>query len=279
VQTVKLTKEQHDYFNTFGFLKFPGLFKDNIASITEEFELTFPTFRQDHKEYKEHDGKKRSVVPYFIDWREKLSALLDDPRIDGILTSLLGDDYNYLGSDGNYYVGDTPWHRDGYYLKYLNVKIAFYLDVLDGPTGALRVIPGSHKVEDQFGKDIVKAGKCEEVWGIHGSEVPSIALDIVPGDMLIFNHNTYHSSWGGDHQRRMFTINACQRYEEQDIQQLKDLISGASRFWLEKFYGTKMIETATPQRMIHLEQVMANDGHLLELSRKARQEMSEPARF
>jgi hypothetical protein len=30
--------------------------------------------------------------------------------------------------------------------------------------------------------------------------------------------------------------------------------------------------------MRHLEQVMANDGHLAELSRKARETMAEPAR-
>ena len=30
-------------------------------------------------------------------------ALLDDPRILGIATTLLGDDFNYTGSDGNYY--------------------------------------------------------------------------------------------------------------------------------------------------------------------------------
>ena len=26
--------------------------------------------------------------------------------------SLLGEDYNYASSDGNYYVGDTKWHSD-----------------------------------------------------------------------------------------------------------------------------------------------------------------------
>ena len=39
-----------------------------------------------------------------------------------------------------------------------------------------------------------------------------------------------------------------------------------------------MVRTAGPSRMVHLEQRMANDGHLAELSRKAREEMAEPAR-
>lgn len=51
-----------------------------------------------------------------------------------------------------------------------------------------------------------------------------------------------------------------------------------SRWWMNRAYGDTMIETAGTGRMVHLEQRLANDGHLAALSRKARQEMSEPAR-
>ena len=44
---------------------------------------------------------------------ERLSALLDDPRIEGALCSLVGPDWNYTGGDGNWYSGDTSWHSDG----------------------------------------------------------------------------------------------------------------------------------------------------------------------
>ena len=36
--------------------------------------------------------------------------------------------------------------------------------------------------------------------------------------------------------------------------------------------------TEGPERMRHLEQVLANDGHLAELSRQAREKMAEPSR-
>ncbi|MCX8214072.1 MAG: hypothetical protein OTJ97_06140 [SAR202 cluster bacterium] len=39
-----------------------------------------------------------------------------------------------------------------------------------------------------------------------------------------------------------------------------------------------MVETANPARMVHLEQRLANDDHLPELVRKAREEMDEPSR-
>lgn len=35
---MKLNLAQLDYFNTFGFLKFSGIFKDDISKISDEFE-------------------------------------------------------------------------------------------------------------------------------------------------------------------------------------------------------------------------------------------------
>jgi hypothetical protein len=108
--------------------------------------------------------------------------------------------------------------------------------------------------------------------------VPAIALETSPGDVLVFNHNTKHAAFGGNTHRRMFTINLCQRYPEDKLDDLRIYISGAARFWIEEAYGPAMLATVTPERMKHLEQVMANDDHLPELSRKARMEMAEPSR-
>ena len=76
----------------------------------------------------------------------------------------------------------------------------------------------------------------------------------------------------------MFPMNLCQRYPEDRIQELRDYLNGVSRFWVKRAYGDIMMNTAGPQRMRHLEQVMANDSHIAELSRKARETMAEPSR-
>jgi hypothetical protein len=76
----------------------------------------------------------------------------------------------------------------------------------------------------------------------------------------------------------MFTMNLCQRYPEERTQELRDYLNGVSRFWVERAYGEIMMATAGPERLRHLEQVMANDGHIAELSRKARETMAEPSR-
>ena len=271
---MQLTKEQLSFFETFGFIKFPQLLADSLDWILEEFTQTFPN--QD--KVTPHNGTQRTCIVPFIDQSKKLCTLLDDPRIEGIGKSLLGDDFNYMGSDGNYYTGETGWHRDGLHRDYKHLKIAFYLDALDGNSGALRVIPGSHKIDDQYGKDLTKISQSKEIWGIHGVSVPAQILDVVPGDILVFNHNTLHASFNGGKNRRMFTINLCQRHREIDLPILRNYISGHARFWLDRNYSETMMTTASPSRMKHLEQVMENDGHLAALSAKNRLTMSEPSR-
>lgn len=275
---LKLTPQQLAFFNTFGFLAFPGLLKDRIDEIIREFEAIFAARGGGHAG-KLHEGKQRSCIVPFPDQSAVLSTLLDDPRIHGIAASLLGEDFNFMPSDGNYYAGDTGWHSDGWHTETLHIKMAFYLDPLTRDTGCLRVIPGSHKVGDAYAETVNKdIYGCDKNWNLHGREVPAMALETVPGDVLVFNHNTKHAAFGGSGWRRMFTMNLCQRYPEARIQELRDYLNGVSRFWVPRAFGEIMMNTAGPQRMRHLEQVMANDGHIAELSRKAREAMAEPSR-
>ena len=118
--------------------------------------------------------------------------------------------------------------------------------------------------------------KSDAVWGIPGSQVPALPLETQPGDVLVFNHDIKHSAWGGSKRRRMFTMNCCQRYPDEKLADLREYISGGSRFLIERAYDSTIVRTASPERMVHLEQVLANDGHLAELSHKRRQEMAEP---
>ncbi|MCX6047424.1 MAG: phytanoyl-CoA dioxygenase family protein [Chloroflexi bacterium] len=274
----QLTDAQLNFFKTFGYLSFPGMMADRLAEIDQEFEALWAANGGGHAG-KQHDGTARSCIAGFIDHSEKLSTLLDDPRITGIATSLLGENFNYMGSDGNYYVGDTGWHSDGWHKEILHIKIAFYLDPLTRDTGALRVIPGSHLIGDRYADGLqAQIRQSPALWNMKGSELPAIALETKPGDLVCFNHNTKHAAFGGSARRRMFTMNLCQRYPEEKLEDLRKYIAGGARFWVERGYGPKMIETANPTRMEHLEQVLANDGHLAELSRKARETMLEPSR-
>jgi hypothetical protein len=278
MQEFQLSEQQINFFQTFGYLSFPGLMTDRIQEIERAFEAVWEGRGGGHNG-RPHDGTARSCIVPFIDQSETLSSLLDDPRINGIATGLLGEDFNYMGSDGNYYVGDTRWHSDGWHKEMLHIKLAFYLDPLTANTGALRVIPGSHRIGDAYAEGLQsQIRKSNELWGMEGHHLPAVALETNPGDLVCFNHNTKHAAFGGNSHRRMFTINLCQRYPETKLQELRDYIGGAARFWIDRAYGEAMVRTAGPQRIRHLEQVMANDGHLAELSRKARETMPEPSR-
>jgi hypothetical protein len=276
----KLSPQQIQFFQTFGYLGFPGLLADRIGQIIQDFEDLWAEHGGGHGG-KKHDGTQRSCLVPFIDQSAKLSTLLDDPRILGIASSLMGDDFNYMGSDGNYYVGETGWHSDGWNPKQLHIKIAFYLDPVGRNSGALRVIPGSHKIGDAYAEDLNKQlyqKPFEKGLGVAGNEIPAIALETQPGDLVCFNHNTKHASFHGSKSRRMFTMNFCQRYAAADLHSLREYINGAARFWIDRAYGEKMVATAGPGRMRHLEQVLANDYELPELVRQARAKMAEPSR-
>ena len=227
----------------------------------------------------------------FADQSEYLSSLIDDPRIEGIASSVVGDDFNYLsGSDGNYYVGDTAWHSDRYVEGWdpdrreggkrparkngldatassviavtlsPMVKMVFYLDPLTRDTGCLRVIPGSHNPGDKFAESVHKGSaasaatdRSEERWGIDGSEVPAFALEVEPGDLVMFDQRIKHASFGGSTRRRGFMFAFEERYEEADLPVLREYMESQN----EERYGEKMIGTANPARMRHLSQKLA----------------------
>ena len=55
---MKLTEQQVNFFNTFGYLAFPSLFSpDEVAWITEEFDFSIQNFGAG----KAHDGSKRTM--------------------------------------------------------------------------------------------------------------------------------------------------------------------------------------------------------------------------
>lgn len=281
---MELTTAQIRFFKTFGFLQFRGLFADDIGEITDTFEAVFGGRGGGHHG-RPHDYKQRSSIVPFIDRHPYLCALLDDARIEWLASSILGTDFNYSNSDGNFYVGDTAWHSDiGRASNYQTMKVAFYLDEVMRETGCLRVIPGSHAREDVFAQTLdemmpsMKEFQTEEALGVHGRDVPSFALESNPGDLVVFDRRIKHASFGGGSRRRMFTMVLEQRYADEDLPELRRKIGTLSRWWMDRAYGDTMIETAGTGRMVHLEQRLENDGHLAALSRKARQEMSEPAR-
>lgn len=266
-----LTEQQCAFFETFGYLVLPGLMTPDLPWIYEGFDQIFDQLPE------KHDGARRTIAG--TDSSEKLCGLLDHPRILDVASSLLGNDFNYLGGDANYYVGDTGWHSDGWHNHGLYVKMAFYLDPVTRDTGCLRVIPGSHWIDSPWLAKMRRVNDPERHFGIPGRDVPAVPLESVPGDVVVFNHNLHHAAFGGSARRRMFTLNLCRRATDPtDLNELRGFINSAARFWVPQTHSDVMRQTASPERMRHLEQVMDNEDELPELVRQAKATMAEPAR-
>jgi len=210
-----LSPQQIHFFETFGFLKIPGLFAHDIADIIGGFEDLFGNDDQPVWETKEalHGDARRVIIPGFIEQSPRLAPLQHDPRVVGIVQSLVGREYKWASSDGNLFYCESYWHPDDYAapLHHYHVKLSFYLDNLTGDNGAIRIIPGSHFHQDTFSrtlrKDFKDASKVDELFGIAGGDIPSITIESVPGDLIIWSFRTIHGSYNGGERRRLFSMN------------------------------------------------------------------------
>ena len=63
---MRLTKQQVKYFQTFGYLLFQGILKNEISEITNGFEKIWDIFEESNAGIK-HDKKQRTILVPFID--------------------------------------------------------------------------------------------------------------------------------------------------------------------------------------------------------------------
>ena len=236
---MELNTEQKRFFNDFGYLVLPGLLEDVVSWIAAAFERVFAEAGI------AHDGTRRTSLGPFIERSARLCSMLDSPKVTGVLAGLLGEDYNYLGSGGELYVGNGLWHPDCHGDPVLQVKLAMYLDHLTRDTGALRFVPGSHRQGWQGNLD------THAIWGIGMEGVPCVAPDNRPGDVIVFNQMTLHNALGGGNRRRMLNLLACASCRtERELDFLKRRLPGSRK----SLRWDIMRQTATTERMRHLEQ-------------------------
>lgn len=221
-----LDPQQVRFFDSFGFLKVPGVFAADVDAISAAFDAVFaaedtPYFLPPENEFHvtddpEYAQRLRQIIPGFLDKSPELARLKDDPRIVGTVRSLIGDHFVYSESDGNIFNCDVLWHTDMYGADVTkeNIKFFFYLEPLDADSGALRVLPGTHHQDDGFGPrlrgDLWTPAKATENYGMPLDQLPAHTIDVVPGDMVIINFRVLHGSWNGPPGRRLFTINYTQ---------------------------------------------------------------------
>jgi hypothetical protein len=210
-----ITEQQVTFLDTFGYLRIPGLFADEIEEITEAFEAVFTDPGNGRMDMNEplHRNDRRVIIPAFVDRHPRLARLPRDERILGIARAVLGDDVEYAESDGNLAFCHSEWHADTYGapMGRRHIKISFYLDWLRADSGAIRVIPGTHFWQGSYALSLRHSfrefGRTTEVFGVDSPDIPATVVDSDPGDVLVWDYRVVHASFNGLDRRRFFSVN------------------------------------------------------------------------
>ena len=212
----RLTQDQIDYFEAFGFLRLRGLFDD--ATMAPVIQAADALWREDFGG--RPDPTATLQQDRFAERSPVLLSLVDDARLCDRLEQLLGERFIFCGSEGNHGVAGSPgtagsptahhWHADrpgAAELGYLRIKVMLYLVPMTRDNGALRVIPGSHRapfhqallpfVQSHVGPDPL-------FFGEHGADIPAHVIETGPGDAVLFSQTLYHSVY--------FKVRPARRY-------------------------------------------------------------------
>ena len=210
----ELSPQQIAFFETFGFVKLPGLFRAEADRLIAGFEEVFANEASPVMETNEklHLEQRRVIALSIIDKSDDLRWLRDDPRVLGVVHALMGERYEFAESDGSLFYCESSWHADTYGapLDQYHLKLSFYLDPLDGDSGAIRMIPGTNHFREVFGrtlrKNLMNPTKIKRIYGVEGNEIPSWPIDSQPGDVIVWNYRTIHASYNGGERRRLFSM-------------------------------------------------------------------------
>ena len=196
-----ITAEQKAHWDAFGFLVLRQLFApDEVKEL-----------RQASMEVMDKTGGKDALTSdsgygmgAFAERHPVLTDWLVDDRIYGIPETLLGPDFLLETNGGFVWWGDTLWHggfsAEESPASYYNIaKVAMYFDTLTRDDGCLRVIPGTQR--RPFGERVRPQQNHDDrdamPFGVAQEDVPCVALESEPGDVVVFTERVFHSSFGG----------------------------------------------------------------------------------
>jgi hypothetical protein len=133
----------------------------------------------------------RRSVRNFAGTSQVMADIVTDLDLPTIAAGLLGDEARYVFGDASVYHGDTRWHRDTRLRAVELVKFVFYDRALTADTGALRILPGSHRTPDATFPDQAAA------------DLPAVALPTAVGDIIGFTPTALHGAFGAALRRQI----------------------------------------------------------------------------
>lgn len=101
---------------------------------------------------------------------------------------------------------DTQWHSDNPGLDYEALKLYINLDPVDGGSGALRVVPGSHRDPLRTALAPGAGERLEDAFGVAADRLPAVALCSRAGDVSAFDLRLWHAVCGSGRKRRVVEL-------------------------------------------------------------------------
>jgi len=206
-----LSEQQLNAFNLFGYLKLPSILANEIAVISTAFDDAFLRHAPEVVSWDHivHANMPRKILPQIADKCPEIHSLLKDKKLTNIVTDILDEGYQFIGSDANIYECGTRWHTDIIGLPYncKNVKLIFYLDPSKLNEDCFRVIPGSHFHTDKFAKQLKQKIREPKInLGLDIKSIPCQQVTTQPGDVVIFDARVWHAVDYAGKRRRAFSF-------------------------------------------------------------------------
>ena len=193
-----ITPEQKAYFHTFGFIHLPQQFSpEEMEAVTREADQLWENDREGRPL-----GEDQSHVQDLVEKGPVMTQMVVDDRIWGTVEALLGEGFVWNGSEGSLTFTDSEhrWHTDRPNEPHATTySFHLYLDKLRADTGALRVIPGSHKpslYDDLLPLNEQTVDSTMQVFGLSPADIPAVVIESDPGDIVFFSQKIYHGVYG-----------------------------------------------------------------------------------
>lgn len=209
-----VTTQQADFFRLFGYLPLPGFFDPGeLAVIEEEYARGHAAASRVYSSAIGVRGQMswsnmRDETPF-------LAGALETQKLRSAAEALLSPEAVGVMSNGNVFSGNlTEWHADTSVPDFHSLKFVAYLDPVDADSGALRVLPGSHRspwhddllaisVKEKLNTAGNPEGAAADRTRFQVGDVPAQICTSRPGDVFAFNLRTWHASCNGFPNRRM----------------------------------------------------------------------------
>ena len=195
---------QVDWFRSFGYLVLRGFFEPALVEeLRDELVRTMLGVHGDcYHQRPAMSGMSGHYTCLLGPWAPRTVELVDGRRLVGLAERLVGGGVlpSPCDTQGILYFDHAGWHNDtGIPIR--GVKFVAYLEPLEADSGALRVLPASHRI----------AGVEAALSHLYSLElqvpdVPGQVLSTEPGDVIAFDPLLYHASWGGRDRHQWSTM-------------------------------------------------------------------------